>query len=482
MKILLVQPARWTSPLSSAMVMEPLGMEAIAAMVIDHHDVKILDMRFEMDFDKVVREFEPDVLGATVITADFHTSTDLFKRAKEINPEIITIAGGPHAILVPEDFSGYATDLAVATEGEEAFQDVIHYLDAGKDLAEVPGLVLFRDGQSTRTPRRQLMPRIGELPLPARHLTAKYRPHYFRGEWKPLAVSYTERGCAFSCTFCSTWLLGGAAYRTRGVDTVIRDLQSLDEDFVFMAEDDSMYNREYSNALADAIIESGIKKKYQFYSRSDHIVANPDLYAKWKKAGMGLLLIGMEMATDDDLDKIHKENTIENNAKAAKFLDSIGAEAISYFMVDPLTFTEKEFDRLTNYVIDLGLSHPIFFIMTPLPGTVLYTQQKQHIVNTNYDFFDFYHCVFQTKLPLGEFYQRFINLYKDCYGIRNDETSNQSAFSGDVIRVLVQRLEKEYDSYIRGGLGINEQMSVDIPPPVVAKELFPEKYKLQWSR
>jgi methyltransferase len=377
------------------------------------------------------------------------------KSVKEFDDRILTVMGGPHAILVPEDLADCYADVAVATEGEEAFRDLVEAFEHGRDLAAVPGLVLFRDGAVVRTERRLLIRDLSQLPLPLRSLTRRYRSQYFRGEWKPLAGSYTERGCAYHCTFCCTWLLGGASYRLRGVEATLRDLASIDEHYVFMAEDDSMFVPEYSSALCDAILASGIRKEYQFYGRSDHVVSHPQLYEKWKSAGLKQLLIGMEMTTDQDLAKVHKQNTIRHNEEAVKFLTSIGVEVISYFMVDPSTYTEKEFGDLRRYVTGLGLSHPIFFIMTPLPGTQLYRERYREIVADSYDLFDFYHLVIEARLPVPEFYRQFINLYRDCYSARSSGVEENSSFSPEVVARLVARLEQEYEPQLRAGAEVD---------------------------
>ena len=479
MKVLLIQAARWASPLSAAMVIEPLGLEAIGAYIREHHDVELLDMRWDPDLRSVLQRFNPDVVGATVITAEVNPTTEVFRQVKEHNPRAVTIAGGPQAILAPEVFENRYLDIAVTTEGELAFPELIEALDKGDDLRTVAGLALFNyrgEPGTIRTGRRPLIADLSKLKLPDRTLTAPYRSRYFRGEWKPLGASYTTRGCHFRCTFCCVWILGGAVYRTRGIDTCLRDLASLKEEHVFMAEDDSMFDVGYSDALADAVISSGLRKKFQFYSRTDLVVSKPELFAKWRKAGLELLLLGMEMASDEQLDSLNKQNTTNNNEQAVKILRSLGTEPIAYFMVDPATFTADHFKRLTDYIIRLELSHPIFFIMTPLPGTTQYRQRSDIVRTDNLDLFDFYHCTVETKLPLGEFYQRFINLYRDCYQARSHDAASCSAFSGDVVDRLVKRLEEEYEPYIHGSAPQTLSMTAPGSP------LFPLKFKPGWAR
>jgi len=471
------------------MVIEPLGLEVVGSNLKGHHDVEILDLRWGESLQETLERFQPDVVGATVITSEVNAATELMKTAKAFNPKILTVMGGPQPVLAPESLLGHYADVAVVTEGEHAFSDLVETWERGGDLRSVTGLAVFDGDQVIRTARRELISDLSTTRLPDRTLTAKYRHRYFRGEWKPLASSFTTRGCHFRCTFCCVWVLGGAVYRTRGIEAVLADLAAIKEDYVFMAEDDSMFNVEYSDQLADAVIASGIKKHFQFYSRSDLVVSRPDLFAKWKKAGLDLLLIGMEMATDEGLDRINKENTTDNNEKAARICRDLGIEIISYFMVDPPTFGRENFQRLRDYILRLELTHPIFFIMTPLPGTTLYREEHGIVATENLDLFDFYHCVVETKLPLGDFYREFIDLYRSCYKSRPHEVTAKSAFSDAVVDRFIARLEEEYEPYTRADAPVQllrkpkEGLTTAPRAKVVQEEtLFPLKFKPGWKK
>jgi hypothetical protein len=170
-----------------------------------------------------------------------------------------------------------------------------------------------------------------------------------------------------------------------------------------------------------------------------------------------------------------------------KFLTSIGVEVISYFMVDPSTYTEKEFGDLRRYVTGLGLSHPIFFIMTPLPGTQLYRERYREIVADSYDLFDFYHLVIEARLPVPEFYRQFINLYRDCYSARSSGVEENSSFSPEVVARLVARLEQEYEPQLRAGAEVDGLGGGVIGPrrgslPGKALGRGPMRFKPAWRK
>ncbi|MFZ4562988.1 MAG: cobalamin-dependent protein, partial [Bacteroidales bacterium] len=122
MKILLINPPR--SPennilrfapeeakrfIHKRLIGPPLGLLTIAAAVKDH-DVTLFDTKGEYDLvadtpglDVLVRELvvkhQPDLVGVTVITSEFNFSIDICRTVKQLNPSIMTVAGGLHATL-----------------------------------------------------------------------------------------------------------------------------------------------------------------------------------------------------------------------------------------------------------------------------------------------------------------------------------------------------------------------------------------------
>jgi radical SAM superfamily enzyme YgiQ (UPF0313 family) len=445
MKILLVQPSEPDTVLSRSMIIEPLGLESIAGQLGNDHDIRLLDMRFDTDFHKTLEEYSPDVVGITGVTAEFYLMQKLFKKVKEWNPQIVTIAGGPHVTMVPTDFNLPYVDVAIIGEGELKFKQVIRALETGKreELGNIPGIAWHGTNGFEITSRKLLPANLLELEIPNRQISRPYRHNYFRGTWKPLAASYSTRGCEFTCDFCCTWKLAGGKFQTRGVDNFIKDLSSIREPYIFLAEDNTIGDPPYSMELYEAVKASGIRKSYQFYARSDEITANKQLMVNWKSIGMKLVLIGMEMASDKELEEINKRNTVKNNEDAIEFLRSIDVEAISYFLIDP-AFTHDDFDRLTEYVLKLELTHPVYFILTPLPGTTLYNRRKRDLITPDYTKFDFFHCVLKTSLPQDKFYERFIQLFRDTYLKRDTSEAEKSVFDSSVVGKLLKNLEIEY--------------------------------------
>lgn len=141
---------------------------------------------------------------------------------------------------------------------------------------------------------------------------------------------------------------------------------------------------------------------------------------------MKLLLVGLESFDENFLKMVNKNISFQTNKEAIKICHDLDVELVSYLIVDQ-RFDKSDFSKLSEFVRKNKLTHPIFTILTPFPGTELYDEVKNQLITERKDLIDFYHTVLPTKLPLEEFYEEFRKLYTQAYPL--------SSF----IKALVQR-------------------------------------------
>ena len=75
----------------------------------------------------------------------------------------------------------------------------------------------------------------------------------------------------------------------------------------------------------------------------------------------------------------------------------------------------QDFEALRAYMQRLGIKFPFFSVLTPLPGSALFTEMEDNLTIANYEFFDLAHAVIPTRLPPAEFYQEFAGLWRWAY-------------------------------------------------------------------
>jgi radical SAM superfamily enzyme YgiQ (UPF0313 family) len=412
MNILLIEPAKAPRTIGGEDVFlyEPLALEYLAAGVSKDHDVRILDLRLEKNLQQVLEHSSPDVVGITSYTVHVNMVRSLFKQIKGWNPQVLTVVGGHHATVAPEDFSSPYIDLIVMGEGVFTFKEIVARFEQGEGFDGVPGVAFARNGGLLKT---DLMP-VNDLdvfPFPDRNLTAKYRPHYFSEWMKPLASLRTSKGCPFRCKFCALWRLAGGRYLKRQPEKVVEELAGLDQEFVFFADDESLVDAPRMKTLATMIREAGIHKRYFLYGRSDTLARNPDLLELWRDVGLERVFVGLEFFRDEDLEDVHKGSTLRDNEQAVKVLQGLGIDIYASFIVRP-EFTRADFAAFGQYCRALELDFATFAMLTPLPGTDFYQEVKDRLITHNYDYFDFVHTLLPTALPLKDFYEEYYQLYQ----------------------------------------------------------------------
>jgi len=96
------------------------------------------------------------------------------------------------------------------------------------------------------------------------------------------------------------------------------------------------------------------------------------------------------------------------------FLQFLGMDIRASFIVDP-GFTHDDFKKLRDDIDTQGRKTPTFSVLTPLPGTGLFSRLQNRLTTTNCNLHDIAPAVLPTRLPLREFYAEFCSLYKPPY-------------------------------------------------------------------
>jgi radical SAM superfamily enzyme YgiQ (UPF0313 family) len=339
-----------------------------------------------------------------------NTVRKLFEQIKRWNPEVLTVVGGHHATVMPEDFLSPFIDLIVIGEGVFAFKEIITRFERVERFDGIPGVALANGDCLVRTDGQTAVD-LDAFPFPDRRLTAKYRKHYYSEWMKPLASIRTSKGRPYRCNFCALWKIAGGRYLRRSPERVVAELATIDEKFVFFADDESLVDARRMKTLARLIKDSGLSKRYFLYGRSDTIARNPDLLELWRDIGLERVFVGLEFFRDEDLAYIRKGTTSSDNQTAVKILHDLDIDIYASFILRP-EFDQADFAALRQYCRQLELNFASFAVLTPLPGTDLYEEVRSQMITHNYEYFDFNHTLLPTTLPLKEFYEEYYRLYR----------------------------------------------------------------------
>ena len=292
MKVLLINPPQNFYPGSDPPAGNlPLGLMYIAAVLEKGgHQVDILDAFMNdsslwktgdstyigMIYKKIkqkIQQRKPDIVGvASPFTSQVENAIKVCNITKQVNPNILTVVGGPHVSAVPEEFLIEAknADIAVIGEGEYAMLDIATATQNHTPLSKVRGIAYRKAKTITRTLSRPLIKNLDELPYPAYHLMdmEKYLSSQkieYRS-FKNRAISMiTSRGCPFNCCFCSVHLHMGKTFRAHSVDYVVNHIKYVVDKFhvetIFFEDDNLTLDTKRFEAICNKMVAKGIKVK-----------------------------------------------------------------------------------------------------------------------------------------------------------------------------------------------------------------------------
>jgi radical SAM superfamily enzyme YgiQ (UPF0313 family) len=417
MRILLVRVAsdtRYMQAMYKVVRMEPLSLEYLGAALRPQHDVKVFDMRLEggwAGLEQVLDAFQPQVVGTGGDTCEANACKRVLALAKRKDPRILTVVGGIHATFLPQDFLRPEIDVVCINEGVHAFRALVEAHERGGSFEAIDGLALNQDGVQRFAPARPISD-LDSLPFPDRGLTADVRGKYGFSLWgKHLALMRYTQGCVGRCDFCPSWAQTDGRYLRRSVDSMLAELETIREPYVYFVCEESLLDTPLSLALADAIREARVNKRFGMPLRADTIVAKPQVIEAWAAAGLEDTIVGIEQASDEHLGDRDKTTTVRDNKEALRILraNHVNCTGSMFFRPD---FTKDQFAQLVDHTIELQVDCPQYFILTPIPGTKLYQKSQAQLVEHDFDLWDFNHAVLPTQLPLADFYEEYMAAYQ----------------------------------------------------------------------
>ena len=348
------------------------------------HEVNLIDLRALKGWDHfraTVAERHPDVVAMTMMSVDYNPGMRCLEIVREVDPAIVTMVGGPHPTIMPDELADHpAVDHVFMGEGEETFPEALDRLARGETLPRIiPGT--HPDLDAVPHADHDLFP--NEWRRQGYAVTSPEAP--FVEELPPPFVTIIAgRGCMYNCSYCqpAERHIFGRQVRRRSVANVMGELRALRSRYRFnslMFHDDCLTeDRAWVEAFCKAYTAEGFTQPFFCQSRADIIVKNEDMVALMAKAGLRGYFIGFESGSDRALRFIRKGTKRWQNIEAARICRRYGISIWANYMLGIPTETKEEVLETISMLkeIDPDYYSPAFY--TPHPGSDLYDYCIEH--------------------------------------------------------------------------------------------------------
>lgn len=382
MNILLIRPKpdKETIGLQSVMICEPLELMTLKA-VLKHngHNVTILDMILEKKpLEYYINLYHPDIVGITGYISHVNVMKEYARVIKLANCDIKVFCGGVHAEVCPEDF--VCDNIDKICKSTDDFYNAVGCNDT-KDI------------------------------LPDRNLPEKYRKKYYYLFHNNCALIKTSYGCPYNCNFCFCKEI--SPYIVRDMDCVMRELQQIKQDEVYIVDDDFLFDRNKLELFCDRVEQLGIRKKYLVYGRADFVAQNEDIIERLKHNGLRAVIVGIEAATQEELDAYNKKTTRSDNINAVRILKKHDIEVYATVILGD-KWDKSDFKRLYHFLKELGIVFVNLQPFTPMPGTGYFDEYKDRLIvpRSEYEKWDMAHLVIRpSNISVRAYYMQIVKLY-----------------------------------------------------------------------
>ena len=372
-----------------------------------------------------------DLVGITGMGSGIVRAWQLADEFKKRNVKVVM--GGIAASLAYPAWTLEHADSLVTGEAEETWPRVLED---------------FQRGQMKAIYKMEKRPDICTLPLPRYDLMNRRK----LGVWRPVQAT---RGCPFPCTFCSVQSFFERSYRKRPVDQVVRDVRAAKQSgsrYIAFIDDNIGVDWRYFEELMQALIPEKIIWMSQC---SLHIAGKPDMLQLAYQSGCRLLSFGIESVNEKSIAWIEKDfNHPQQYSEAIRTIRSHGIDVSSEMIIGMDGDDDSVFQRTFDFIMGNRISVPRVHILTPVPGTPLYSEMESEgrIINREFGKYSGGQVVYQPKNMAPEDLQKaYWKLYEALFTRTNilKRVSGTPSSMGSFMRLFVLGVNLHYRNHIQ---------------------------------
>ncbi len=287
----------------------------------------------------------------------------------------LVVLGGLHVISCPEECARHADALAIG-DGVALWGEILRDVEQGR-LQRAYRADFRRPYREDPPPRRDLLARDGFLTTTSLIAT---------------------RGCHNRCGFCYLATEGlHMPYLMRDVEQIVDEFQHDGQPYGVFVDNNLGSRPEYLRRLCHALRPL---EKIWSAAVSIDVTDDPDLVREMALAGCTGVFVGFESLHNDNITAAGKKSPrTEDYARRVELLHRNGIQVNGSFVLGFDHDREDVFEKTVDWVEENRLECATFHILTPYPGTPLFSQMESEgrLLHQDWSKYDTAHVVFQPK-------------------------------------------------------------------------------------
>lgn len=366
----------------------PLGILYIAAWLDQHGvDNAVFDTTFS-DWETLktyILEHRPKVVAlyTNLMTKINVIRTMQWIRSQPTLSHTLIVLGGPDVTHNTLEYLEAGAHLIAIGEGEQTLLEIAQTGFQSQKWPDIAGIAYqLEDGSVFKTTARTKLRDLDELPIPARE---KINIQDYLNAWKTAhghsAVSLsTQRGCPYTCKWCSTAVYG-QSYRRRSPKAVVDEIVWLQErydfDLIWFVDDVFTVSHKWMENFRDELHNRKVTVQFECITRADRLTN--EVVDMLKDAGCFRVWIGAESGSQKIIDAMDRRVDVLQVREMLKSAKRAGIQTGTFIMLGYPGETQEDIRETIHHLQD---SDPDLFTITvayPIKGTSLYNEMEETI-------------------------------------------------------------------------------------------------------
>ncbi len=365
----------------------PLGLLYISSYLNDKNvENHVFDSTFYSQEEQLafIQKKQP---RAVAIYTNLMTKINVVKLVKILNsdpeygfPKIIL--GGPDITYNCENYLKTGTDFLIIGEGEQTTLELYQAIIDNDDYRTITGIAFLENNKLKKTPPRIKIKDLSELPLPNRAAIPieKYLDTWKTYHGKSSMTISTQRGCPYTCKWCSTAVYG-QSYRRRPADMVAAELRMLKDtynpDSIWFVDDVFSVSHKWIRSFHKEVIKQDAIIPFECITRAERL--DDEILQLLKESGCFRIWIGAESGSQKIIDAMDRRVDVNVVKEAIQKTNAIGMETGTFIMVGYPGEDETDINETINYLKAANPTHFTITVAYPIKGTSLYNEIEDKI-------------------------------------------------------------------------------------------------------